>query len=163
MSKETKSKKRRLLTLFDIIIIILVIVIALVAYKMTSSGSSTDSQSSTVTYTIELAEMEHGSAELIAPGQSLKDNIKKFAIGQVVSVEVSDTVIYVRDGADFTYASQSPEGMQTALITVTAPCTVSDSAITVDSGFAVRCGESVAVSGPGYAGAGYIVAVERGQ
>lgn len=163
MEKKMSGKKRRLLTIFDIIIIVVVIVIGGAVYLFSSSGGGTSAQSGTIRYSIEITEMEHGAADLISPGDTLKDNIKKYAIGSVVSVDTSQTVITYIDEGEGNYISAEPVGQRNALIVVEADCTTSDSDITVDSGFKVKCGESVAVSGPGYAGAGHIVAVERGD
>ena len=130
------------LTLFDIVIIAIVVVIGAVLVWFTGmaggSGSSGEesqgsSTSGTLRYTIELRQMVGESAYLIQEGDAL--------------VDVPVTV----------------PGYLTATVVVESPYTDNGTEIVVDGGYVIRSGVSVQVRGPGYAGSGEILTLERGD
>ena len=53
------------------------------------------------------------------------------------------------------------EGRETEIVTLEAPVTESESDFKVNGYYTVKSGLEVAAKGPGYAGRGYILTVER--
>lgn len=160
------------LTLFDIVIIAVVVVIGVVLVWFTgmtggsgstgeeSQGSST---SGTLRYTIELRQMVGESAYLIQEGDALVDGVRKYNMGTVVSVEVGDSITYSHDMENGTYVPVPVPGYLTATVVVESPYTDNGTEIVVDGGYVIRSGVSVQVRGPGYAGTGEILTLERGD
>ncbi|MGM9521139.1 MAG: DUF4330 domain-containing protein [Oscillospiraceae bacterium] len=164
MEKDKKPRGRSIFNLFDIIVIIVAVVLAAVLFFAKNGGTEqTSAQTSTLHYTIELTGMLNNSAEMIAPGDALVDKVKKYDIGTVQSVEVSNTVKQAEDTINGAVVMSEVPGQQTAVIVVEAQVSETATLITVDGGFEIKVGNSVSVKGPGYWGSGYIIAVERGD
>ena len=167
--KETRPWWR--LTLFDIVIIAVVIVVGAVLVWFTGmaggSGDTGEEQgpadTGTLHYTIELRQMVGESAYLIQEGDQLLDRVRKYSIGTVVSVEVGDAVTYAHNMEEGTYVPVTVPGSLTATVVVESPYTVSGRDILVDGGYVIRTGLDVQVSGPGYAGSGSIITLERSE
>lgn len=163
---KTPAKKRFKINIFDIVIIAAVLVVAailiVVMFKPDETGAIISSGDNvTVRYTIELSNMTPEAAAMVAEGDTLKDNIKKYAIGAVKSVTVGPTYYSTKNYETGEYIiSESPE-YKTATIVIEASAIETDTAVTVDSGYIIRIGLPISVSGPGYAGTGYIIDVER--
>ncbi len=162
---DTQNEKPRWkLNGFDIILIAVVLVAAAaVLFIWRSSGQSSAASVSTrtVSYTIELQKMVGETAYEIKTGDTIVDSAKKYVMGTVESVTVApatDPKIDLTTGD--TVNSEIP-GVLTALIELSCDCSETDSAITAASGYVVRIGSEVQAAGPGYAGTGYIVAIER--
>ncbi|MDR3278350.1 MAG: DUF4330 domain-containing protein [Oscillospiraceae bacterium] len=161
---ESSAKKRRWrLNVFDVVIICLAAAAAVVFLKATSSGAGTlisAGKPVTVRYTIELNNMLTPSAELVKAGDKLVDKIEKYALGTVVSAEIGPYVASSKDSVTGSYILTEYLGRQMATILVEAQATETDSAFSV-GGFEIRAGQLVNVTGPGYAGIGYVISVER--
>lgn len=163
-----EKKKHSLFNVFDIVVILIALVLFAVLFFARSSGGDTSDdtasvKSGTVTYTIELTGMVNGSAELVSVGDELVDKVKKYDVGTVTAVEVSNTVRQVQDLINGGTVESEMSTQQTATITVEAPCTETETDILVAGGYVIKVGLSVSVKGPGYYGTGYIVGVERGE
>jgi len=165
---EDNAPNRRIkikLNIFDIVIICLALA-AVAAFYFIFSGSSAanvTAQQSTVRYTVQLDNAPDGTGELIDIGDQLKDNVKNFAIGTVTGVEFSEATMLVENYESGGYIDAPVPGYERILISIEAPAAETDRNITVGGGFVVRNGTAVSISGPGYAGAGYIVSIERGE
>lgn len=164
MADKKKKGKYSILNLFDIIVIIIAVLLAVLLFaKGKTRTDGTQITSDKITYTLELTGMQNGSAELVRPGDRLTDKIKKYDIGTVVSVTVKTSTNQVEDYENGGIIDSPVSGKETAVIVVEAPCKETDSQITVGGGYAVRVGASANVRGPGYAGTGYIIDIERGD
>lgn len=163
-----EKKKHSIFNVFDIVVILIAVALAAVLFFTRSSGSSTsddaaDTKSGTVTYTVELTGMVNGSAELVSVGDELVDKVKKYDVGTVKAVEVSNTVRQVQDLVNGGTVESEMSTQQTATVTVEAPCTETEADILVAGGYPIKVGLQVSLKGPGYYGTGYIVGVERGE
>ena len=162
---DNKTSGRKLpLNLFDIIIIVLVIAIAAgLIYVKTRSVEKGGDADSTVEYSIELSSMSDRTEGMIKPGDKIEDKIKKLYMGEVKSVEFYPST---KEATDYetgdTVYTELP-GLISARVVLTADCRQTESTITVNGGYVVRIGTEVSVLGPGYAGAGYVVGIERGE
>ena len=164
-----EKKKHSIINVFDIVVIAIAVALAALLFLTRSSGTASDSgteetaKSGTVTYTIELSGMVNGSAEKISVGDKLVDKVKKYDIGTVTAVEVTNTVRQVQDLVNGGTVEAEMSTLETATVTLEAPCTETDTDILVAGGYDIKVGLSVSVKGPGYYGTGYIVGIERGE
>jgi len=165
---ENKTPKKKILNLFDIIVIVVVIVIAaaVLIYGYTSSRAVLDDvenaeESAVVEYTIEICEMPESAANSVKVGDTIMDSIKNFEMGQVQSVEVSPSVKSTPDYQNGKYVESELPESYTVTVALKSACQESDSSIVVGGGYTVAGGKSINVKGPGYAGSGYILQIER--
>ena len=162
-----ENKKRglfRFINLFDIVVLALagvLLAVLLLVGRGTGAVDASPSATFTCRYTIELTHMENGTAELVAPGDTLMDKVKKYNMGTVISVEVGPTLEQVTDAETGRKVIAQVPDAATATIVLEAAATESETQILVDGGFLVRRGLSVSVNGPGFWGSGYIIGVER--
>ena len=162
-----EKKKLKFFNLFDIIVLLIALILLAVLFFMGKGAAPADGAgvgtSQKVTYTLELTGMQNGAAELIKPGDRLTDKIKKYDIGTVVSVETKITTMQVEDYENGGVIDSPVSTQQTAVVVVEADCTETDSQITVGNGYIVRVGATANIRGPGYAGTGYVIEMERGE
>ena len=81
----------------------------------------------------------------------------------MVSVETVPSRVQVVDEEERRWVWTELEGMEDVLVTIEAPCTITNAAITVGGGYEIRVGTSGYFRGEGYMGSGPIVAVEEVQ
>ena len=162
-----KKKMKIKLNLFDIIILALVVLGGLAFFAITNMSRSggvalpTSTSTRTVRYTIELASMLEETADLISVGDVIVDRIEKRTLGKVVNIEIVPAVIPVKDIFTGEQLLEAQPNRLTANLTLEATAAETASSLTVDGGFIVRAGVQVTVNGPGYAGMGYVLSVER--
>ena len=163
------SEKRKIhwkLNFFDCAVIVLVILAGGVFYFLSSRSSSAPADAAasgtgTVRYTVELTGMRLEAAELVEVGDTLTEKTQKNTMGEAVSVEITPTEELTKDSINGVYHWVELPERYTATIVVEAQATFTDNEIKTTGGQVVRAGQSVRVNGDGWAGAGYIVAVER--
>jgi len=160
-------KKFRLrLNLFDAIVILLALAVGAfllwTRLKPAAVTPASPTTQDTVRYTVRLQRWAPGTSALVAPDDQIADNIKNYEIGTVVAVEAVPAQMQVLDHENRKMVWAEIEGMEDVLITIEAPCTVSDESITVGGGYQVRVGALAFIKGQGYLGSGPIVALEQG-
>ncbi len=160
-----ENKKKFRLNIFDIIIILAVLAAAAaVVYIFRPSGGagiSIGGSSGKVRYTIEMTGMPAGSSQLVSPGDVITDSTKNYGMGSVVSVEVGPYTTYVPDVSSGVSRKAEIEGYENVYVTIEADATITDSTITTTGGYVVRVGAASTAEGPGYAGTGYVIDIER--
>lgn len=163
--ENNQGKPRWKLNIFDIIIIAVVIIAAVVLLYLWrfSGNSSTGAATIPIHYTIELNGMLGGTSEKISEGDTIMDSTKKFIMGTVVSVTPgpATTPVVNRETGDI-LDSVMPD-KEAVLIELVCNCASTESQITAESGYVIRIGGEVTAAGPGYAGKGFVVAIERGD
>jgi hypothetical protein len=163
MESNTKKPRWRL-NVFDIVIIAVVLAAAaalLLIWRGSGKSSKAVVDLKPITYTIELDRMEAGTAEKIKIGDTIYDGAKKYIMGTVVSVTVKPSQTAVKDLENGNVLMEDIPGKETALVTLTCSASETDAQITAESGYIIRVGEKVQAAGPGYAGLGYIVIIDR--
>ena len=165
---EQNTQKFRLkLNLFDGIVLVLAVAAAAFllwrAMKPAVQVPMDPSVTSTVRYTVRFQRWTPGTSALIQAGDRIADKIKNYEIGQVVSAEAEPARIQVLDTQNRRYVWAEMDGFEDVLVTIEAPCTVSDAAITVGGGYELRVGSTGYFRGEGYMGSGPIVAIEEVQ
>ena len=164
METQKNKRPRWKMNGFDIIIIAVVLVAAaavLFVWNTFGQSGGTATNAKPVYYTIELEKMVGDTADAVKEGDTIVDSAKKYVMGTVVSVTVvpaTETKTDLTTGN--TVVSEIP-GKKTAIIELLCDCNESDSALVATSGYVIRIGTEVQAAGPGYAGLGYIVAIDR--
>lgn len=166
--EQNTPKFRLRLNLFDGIVLVLALAVgAFLLWRAVKPDApivpANSSTSSTVRYTVRFQRWAPGTSTLIEAGDQISDNIKNYEIGEVVSVEAVPAIMQVIDQENRRWVWAELEGFEDVLVTVEAPCTVSDAAITVGGGYEIRAGSIGFFRGEGYMGSGPIVAVEEVQ
>ena len=165
--EQNTPKFRLKLNLFDGIVLVLAVAVAAFllwrAMKPAVQVPMDPSVTSTVRYTVRFQRWTPGTSALIQAGDRIADNIKNYEIGQVVSAEAEPARIQVLDTQNRRYVWAEMDGFEDVLVTIEAPCTVSDAAITVGGGYELRVGSTGYFRGEGYMGSGPIVAIEEVQ
>ena len=162
---ETKQNKPHWkLNIFDVILITVVIVAAgalIFIWRSSGKSSNTPIDTKQVHYTVELTYLLPEAADKIKAGDTIFDGTKKFIMGKVVSVTIQPTKISTEVLATGELMMSEVPGRETALIELVCDCSATDSEITAESGYVVRIGANVNATGPGYAGKGNIVVINR--
>lgn len=164
---ESNTPKFRLrLNLFDGIVLVLALAVGAfllwTALKPdTASVGTPAAASSTVRYTVRFQKWIEGTSSLIESGDKLVDNIKNCELGSVVSSEVVPAQSLQLDHNSRQYVLTTIPGYEDVLVTVESPCTITDEAITLGGGYALRVGGTAYIRGEGYMASGPIVAIER--
>lgn len=162
---ENKENRPRLkISIFDVVIIAVVIIAAgalIFVWRLSGKSSGAAIITKPIHYAIELNGMAAGTADKIKEGDIIMDSKKKFIMGTVESVSVLPATTPEKNlETGDTIQSQVPD-KETALIELITEVSSSDSEIKAASGYIIRVGEEVQATGPGYAGLGYVVTVDR--
>ncbi len=163
---EQKANFRLRLNLFDGIVLAAALLVgAFLLWRAVKPQGAVEgipaAASATVQYTLRFQRWAEGTSALIEPGDQLYDNIKNYAIGQVVSVQAVPAETPVLDQERHRQVQAVLEGFEDVLVTIQAPCAASDEAIVVGGGYELRSGATAYVKGQGYMGSGPIVSVEE--
>ena len=102
-----------------------------------------------------------GSAQAIHQGDQLADNIKNYDVGTVVSAQAVPCQSLILDQVNGEYVLADVDGYEDVLVTVESPCTVTDEAVTLGGGYALRVGATMYLRGEGYMASGPVIAMER--
>ncbi len=165
MKKENK-RGRSIINVFDIVLIALAVVLA--AVYLISRGSAPASSPTqpaagtvSVSYTVEITELDELYAGDVKAGEPIVDRIKKYNIGTVESVETEPAMRNVDNRAEGTVERAPVPGCVTLYVNVTAQGVVSGSSIVIDGGYELKVGLPCSFKTPGFSGAGAIVRVGR--
>ena len=153
------ERKNFKLNFFDIIIAIIIVVIAGGIYFFINKEDVV--QTKKLIYTIELNNLPQGFTENIKVGDKLTDGVKNYNMGTIIAVEKSDTTVLVTDQDNSIVKEKAIPELERAVITIEADVTENGADYKVDGNFLVKAGLNVNVHGPGYAGSGYIILIER--
>ena len=158
------NKPRFIISIIDIIIIAVVVVAAaalLLVWRSSGKSSNTAANAKPIHYTIELNGMVGGTAGKIKAGDTILDSDKKFIMGTVESVAVGPAMSPAKNSQTGDTRLTEVPGRESAKIVLLCDCSSTESQITAASGYVVRVGNEVHAAGPGYAGVGYVIGVNR--
>lgn len=163
-----EQKRFRLkLNLFDGIVLLLAVAAAAFLLWRTVRpavpAQSDPTAASTVRYTVRFQQWAPGTSHVIEAGDRIVDNIKNYEVGRVVSAEATPAMSQMLDIWNYRYVWMELDGFEDVLVTIEAPCVVTDAAITVGGGYELRVGSTGYFKGEGYMGSGPIVAIEEVQ
>ena len=162
-----KQKIKWKLNIFDVIIILLALAALLVGYNLLNADRGggallTSGREITVRYTIELANMPIGASELITPGDSVIEVVEKRAVGSVVSCESYPYRMTSPDRITGNTILAEVPGRESAAVTIELRATETEHEINAN-GFVLCAGTALSVTGPGWAGSGLILSIERAE
>lgn len=153
------EKKKFKINIVDIIILLIVVAVAFIGYSFMNKGTVVETKN--IRYTIELIDNPVGFSENIEIGDDITDNIKNYYMGKVVEKEAVPYKRMIEDGENGLWREVECEGRESVIITLEAPAVESAVDFKVNGYYIVRGGLEVAAKGPGYAGRGYILTVDR--
>ena len=156
---EKVENKKHKINIFDIVVVIVVAVIAIAGYKYLHREKIAETK--TIRYTFEMVDNYEGFSDLIHVGDDITDNVKNYYMGKVVDVKSEPYTKLVNDIETGTVKEAVVPNRERDLVTVEANVTESASDLKVNGYYTVKSGLEVAAKGPGYAGRGYILTVER--
>lgn len=162
MEQENKKLK---ISIFDIVIVVLVLAAAFAVFMILKPKDVKVAAPATVPteFTVELVQVPKGAADLIQPGDAIRDSARNYDIGTVVSHEVLPYTVQVADEENLSVKNAVLDRYDNILLTINANMLASGSALTTESGYQVMVGTKVFLSGPCYAGTGYVIAIDRGD
>lgn len=164
--EQNTPKFRLRLNLFDAIVILAALAVgALLLWVRLRPAVPVQAEpgtQDTVRYTVRFQRWVPGTGSLVTPGDQIADNVKNYEIGRVVSAQVVPTQQQVVDQENRRWVWAEVEGLEDVLVTIEAPCSVSEESITVGGGYELRVGVMAYLRGNGYMGSGPIVAIEQG-
>ena len=149
------------LNLFDGIVLVLALAAAVfLMWRFTrpAAASGDGVSSASVQYTVRF---QRWSAQAIHQGDQLADNIKNYNVGTVVSAQAVPCQSLILDQVNGEYVLAGVDGYEDVLVTVESPCTVTDEAVTLGGGYALRVGATMYLRGEGYMASGPVIAMER--
>lgn len=160
-----ERKFRLKLNLFDGVVILLAAAAALFllwrAARPEVPVQPDPETTATIRYTVRIQRWEPGTSGLIREGDQISDNIKNYEVGRVVSAQAVPAQSLVLDIPNQRFVRTEIDGLEDVLLTIEAPCVVTDTAIVVGGGYEVRVGAAVYLRGEGYMGSGPIIAIEE--
>ena len=159
-----KPEKFRLrLNLFDSIIIILALAVGafLLWNSLKPDAAPEQVETSTVRYTLCFQRWIEGTSSAVKEGARLTDSIRNYEIGRVESVQAVPATEQIVDHVNKAYVVAEIPGYEDVLVTVTAPGVITEEAVTVGGGYALRVGNRAFIQGDGFLASGYVYAIER--
>lgn len=158
------EKKRYRPNFFDIVVLLILaaLVVGFIAVlRSRSTGSAVSGSTSSVTYTVEIMGALEGTSQYVHIGDSVVENTKNYAMGSVLAVETLPYTLGVEDISAGVVRQVAQSGYENIRLTIESEATITDKDITTSGGFVVKVGAACAVEGPGYAGNGYVIGIER--
>ena len=163
--EQNTPKFRLKLNLFDGAVLLLALAAAAFllwrAVRPAVPAQSDPEVVSTVRYTVRFQQWLPGTSKIIEAGDRIVDNIKNYEAGRVVSAQPVTAISQTLDVWSNRFVWVELDGFEDVLVTIEAPCVVTDAAITVGGGYELRVGGSCFLKGEGYMGSGPIVAIEE--
>lgn len=160
MEQENKKLK---ISIFDVIIVAAVLIAAFAVFLILkpSEVQIAAPETTPVQYVVELVQVPEGMPDLIQNGDAIKDSARNYDIGKVVSYEVAPFTTRAPDEENNIVRNAELDRYCNILLTIQADMLTGDGAMTTASGYKVTVGTKVFVSGPSYAGTGYVTAIDR--
>lgn len=160
-----EEQKKLKISIFDIVIVAAVIIAALAVFMLLKPKDVKVAAPSTVPmeFTVELVQVPKGAADLIQPGDAIRDSSRNYDIGTVVSHEVLPYTVLSADEENLTVKNAVLDRYDNIQITIQANMLTGGTALTTESGYTVTVGTKIYLAGPCYAGTGYVIAIDRGD
>lgn len=163
MEQKPEKKFRLRLNLFDSAVLLLALAAgAFLLWNALKPGDAPQqAETSTIRYTLRFQRWLEGASSAIREGARLTDSIRNYEMGNVVSAQAVPAVEQVLDHVNRAYVLTEIDGYEDVIVTVEAPGTISQQAVTLSSGYVLRVGAQAFVQGDGFLSTGYVYAIER--
>ncbi|MDR3311172.1 MAG: DUF4330 family protein [Oscillospiraceae bacterium] len=154
------------LNFFDVVIIAAALVAAYIGYRALNSdrGGSPiigGGRQATVRYTLELANLYRDQAEAIKKGDTVIEIVEKRVVGVIASEPLIEQYVSTSENEETGNTVMSPVPDRWRVTLVIDMDAVETSSEYTSNGFVLRAGANLAASGPGWAGTGVILDIER--
>lgn len=163
--EQNNHQFRLRLNLFDGIVLLAVVAVAglllWTRLKPQPTVEQPAANTTVVRYNVTFRSWMEGTDSMIEIGDKLVDNIKNYEIGTVVAKEVGPVETLVLNHGERQYVLSDFPGYEDISVTVEAPCTITDEAITLGGGYALRVGATAYIRGEGYMASGPITYIDR--
>lgn len=160
MSSENKKFQWRP-NLFDLAVVVIgAAVMAVIVLVLRPAAAGVDG-TKPMEFTVEVQNMPEGSWELVHAGDTIIDSVKKMQLGTVVSVSSAPYTMSIAKADGSAVVESVMPGYESVFIVIRSDMTITSKEILTSGGFTVSVGSPVYLSGPSYAGSGYVVAIER--
>lgn len=158
-----ENKKKWKISIFDVVIVAAVLIAAFAVFMLLKPKDVKVAAPTTVPteFTVELVQVPKGAADLIEPGDAVRDSTRNYDIGTVVSHEVLPYTVQVADEENLTVKNAVMDRYDNILLTIRSNMLTGGTALTTESGYQVTVGTKVYLAGPCYAGTGYVIAIDR--
>lgn len=156
-----ERKTRRRPNFFDILFLVLILLVAAAAWLVSHNFGQSRQQVISRSYTVEITDLQADAADYVSPGDTVTDNVKNLALGQVTAVEVQPSRAMVLDEAAGIYREAPREGRITLVLTIQADTLEDQDSVDTVSGYTLRTGTAVSCTAGQLSGSGYILSVER--
>ncbi len=162
--EQNKKTFRLRLNLFDSIVIAAALLVGgvLLWMQMKPAAPTAAPAAQKIRFTVVLQKTVPGTGAQVETGDLLVDTIKNYEIGNVVSVETVPARDFAPDYENGSYVLADVPDKEDVYITMESSAVVTDEAVTVGTGYALRVGDWIYARGPGYLGSGKVYAIERG-
>ena len=166
--ERNEGRFRLKVNLFDGIVILLALAVAAVLLwsqlkPAASGGETAGPAASTMHYTVRLLKTIPGTGALVQPGDALRDVVKNYDLGTVVSATVLPATDSIINEDTHSYVTAEIPGYEDVEIVIESKATYDSEAVLVGGGYDIRVGDEIFVRGPGYLGSGEVWAMERGN
>lgn len=163
--EQNKHKFRLRLNLFDCIVILIAVAVAgfLLWSRLKPADTAAVPAAEKLRYTICLQKVIDGASEQMGAGDKLVDAVKKYDLGQVVSVEARPATKSIINEEQRCYVTADIPGYEDVFLVVESTAAIGEEKVLVGSGYELHVGEEIFVRGPGYLGSGVVYAMERGN
>ena len=148
--------KKTRFNIVDLFALIVIVAIAGLAWWYFSSIDT--GQDVNVIFVVEIRNMEADFAGKISEGDEVRDSIRNYFYGHVVSVEAIPMMNPTFNSEDLVFAQQRVPNRYDVRITIIGAGNETDSAISV-YGNELRVGQEMFIRGLGFAGHGFLVGI----
>lgn len=157
---EGEPKMKRV-NVLDIFIILLVLIVCVFGYSYVKKDNAIITPNTEkIIYTIKTTNSSMNAYNLIQENTVIYDGAKNYNIGKIVKKEYEPTIVYGVDEKNKEVVVTEKAKEIDILITIEADAIMTDRSIFVGD-YEIKIGKEAYVKGKGYAGAGYIVSIER--
>ena len=158
-------KRKMKFNIMDVLILLVIAAVAAVLLYVfvfsenTPMDSLGGTQTTKITYVVEIANVDDIYADKISVGDTLIDSSKKMNIGTITAVESQPYVHLGKNLTNGTMELTTVDNRSTIYVTVEADATLSGFSYNVN-GYTVYVGQQVHLSLPHFVGSGYCIALE---
>ena len=151
------------ISIFDVIIAIIGVIVIVFAYNYLYSSSSVKvgNTYTDVSFQIKLDNLPVGTSEQINNGDLLYDNETNVYIGKVTNYETQEFKRVIKDYENKKYVEAVVPDRETVILTVETSVYDAGADLITANNYYVKVGKELHPRGPSYAGAGYIIHIDR--
>lgn len=151
------------ITIFDIIIALVGVIIIVFAYNYLYASSSVKVGNTyeNINFKIKLDNLPVGTNEQITNGDLIYDNETNVYIGKVTNYEVQEFKKIIEDYKNEKYVEAIVPDRESIILTLETSVYDAGADLITPNNYYIKVGKELHPRGPSYAGAGYIIYIDR--